>query len=350
MVAHRRLRLAQRPCRYAGDGAEKPNAAAWLGLHKLIAVNGSRRDKLCIFCKKGYSSRKGEHVIPSWLIELLFPDDPQGYSISVNGEEQTKRDGTVRRSEAVSRFQVPACEGCNQILANRFEIGPTRDAVATLFGVGDGSRVVPAAQSRDVGEWLVKTVLLLAHEETENSDPGWVDFPYDWTAVPDTMWTWMTDGSAPPDGLSLWIARTSRSDEGVDRTRIGQRFFLPTINIEGSDTIQFLDNSPGIADVSINLVYHPEWEIVHPFELDNRCARVWPTQSGTIDFIGLPKLSGDEMDDFQRLFQPGIRLMVVRDFFAIDREPLRIGWEGDAISIPGVRGVARFSPDSLGSS
>lgn len=304
----------------------------------------SRSQAMCVLCRTSPSSRKGEHVVPSWLVRLLFPDDPGGYSVSVNGIEQTNRRGDPRRSVAVSRFQLPVCEACNAVLAARFEIESTREAVATLFGVGDPGRCLNSSESRVAAEWLLKTALLLAHESTENSDPGWVPFPYAWQSAPDAVWDWLRNGDPPPDGLSLWIARTSRTDVG-DRGRVGDRFLLPTVVVEGgAGETHFLDNSPGISDLSLNLVYHPLWEITHPFLESGECLRLWPVSPSAIDVLALPELTGDRADDFQRLFQPGVRLTVKPEFWESERDPLVLHWEDEALRYPGVVGMGRFSP------
>jgi hypothetical protein len=106
----------------------------------------------CVFGSE-LSSPTGEHVLPSWLLDL-FPEADGPYTTWRGHKPIRKRDGEIRSQTSISRAKLPMCARHNQLLANRFE-EPVRRFGRHLFG-SDGDVRLSQNETAALGLWLVK--------------------------------------------------------------------------------------------------------------------------------------------------------------------------------------------------
>lgn len=198
----------------------------------------------------------------------MFPPSQGPYTWWTNGRPIEKRDGSPRSHSAIGRVKVPACTGCNGVLAERFET-PAKPLMRELFET-DGEVVLRAADALVVGLWFLKTWLLLAHPAARDSEPG-IAHPR-WDSVRDDLWGWMVNDRPPPAGLSVWVTR--RGDEVPDRASM-RHIPLPTVVADGIE-VEFVCLRAGVRFLDVSLVFHPGWEIEHPLEAAGRALRLWP--------------------------------------------------------------------------
>lgn len=246
-------------------------------------VTRSIRDEPCVLCSTGRSGREGELVLPRWLLNDLWPVAQGPYTTHRNGEPLTKRDGTPRSQTSAVRHKLPMCPSCNGILNDRFEV-PAKPLIRRLLL--DKGPVGP--QEADiVGEWFVKTWLLLSHPQITTSDPG--SAPTTWEPDP-KLYTWMFESQPAPPDISVWLLR-------VDLTAISpitQWIPLPVVVADGR-TLRFRSQQVGLGRVEAHLVHHPGWPISHPLEDQGRALRLWPSTASALDIASLPEVPANEV-------------------------------------------------------
>lgn len=121
-----------------------------------------------------------------------------------------------------------------------------------------------------MGLWLVKTWLLVAHPKARTSDPSVTKRRWDLAALPD-LYSWTINDLPPPSGLSVWLMKRH---EGETAREAKHRLPLPVLHYD-HQTIAFQSTRLGLRSPDISLVYHPGWEIEHPFESEGKAARLW---------------------------------------------------------------------------
>lgn len=240
-------------------------------------MNESIRHIVCVLCRSDHSGRSGEHVLPAWLLNDLWPSADGPYTTFRGGRAVTKRNGEVRTQTSSGRFKLPTCSACNGILNDRFE----RSAKAHILELFNDNAPVEARDGRVVGLWFVKTWLLLTHPELVSSDPGW---PIRlWKPLDQSLYGWMTHGEAPPCDISAWLLKVDRTSVAPSTRHIP----LPTVKADGRTyqcrVIQF-----GLGRSEVHLVHHPGWSIDHPLEAEQRAFRIWPPSHARLDPAELP--------------------------------------------------------------
>lgn len=238
-------------------------------------------DAPCALCPAGDSTPTGEHVWPRWMTRALFPSAEGPYTWHTNDQPILKRDGTPRRHESFGTVKVPACLVCNGTLNSRFE-DPAKESVRSLLRTR-GDITLDGRQATVVGLWLLKTWLLHVHPAVVDSEPG-LDRS-SWNPVPEDLYGWMVDGSAPPPGLSAWAWRAADDDPPGIATR---HIPLPTVTADGV-TVDFQSIDLTVSGVAVSVAYHPGWAIDHPLEAEARAIRMWPRDPReSADFARLP--------------------------------------------------------------
>ena len=239
----------------------------------------------CLFCQRP-SSRSGEHVLPTWLLKMFDPADGP-YRTYMDGIPKLDRVGRHREHSSALRVKVPMCERHNAALDQRFEVS-AKPVIRRIFESNGGLTLSPA-DACTVGTWFVKTWLLLAHGRARPSHPEFIPSP--WTPVGADLYGWMPSGGPVPDGLSLWLTRTSRKPSGRTTPR---RIPLPTVRADGAE-IEFQVFRFGLRSIEISLVYHPGWAIDHPLEREGRAACLWPLRTGgPIDLSALSPVGQED--------------------------------------------------------
>ena len=193
--------------------------------------------------------------------------------MSIDGEPVFDREGRIRTQTSALRAKLPACGTCNSVLEHRFEV-PAKALIRRLLDP-EATRSFDPSQATTLAVWLLKTWLLLAHPSTTYSDPGFT--PAAWEGAPHDLFTWTVTGEDPPTGLSLWIAR---AHGGTPRSADQVRIPLPTV-VAGGTRTTFRSKRVGIADLDINVAYHPNWEIELP---RGAGYRLWPSVAAVLNF------------------------------------------------------------------
>jgi hypothetical protein len=183
---------------------------------------------------------------------------------------------------------LPACRSCNAELDRRFE-QPAKEHLRRLFhSRGKTSLVNPELEL--VSLWLLKTLLLLAHPAALYSDPLVDDKAIRWgdsEVPPRAYYSWLTDRTAPPEGLSLWVFLADE-DAAEDSEPI---YKLPLPRVTADDEIlEFTCFQVTFHGLHLTLVFHPGWRIEHPLESNGTAIRLWPDPPHEADLSRLPLL------------------------------------------------------------
>jgi hypothetical protein len=309
----------------------------------LALVSGRRSfsDVPCALCGAHLSSRKGEHVLPQFLLRALFPEDPSGYYTEVNGVRVVDRHGREKSSPSITRRQLPMCNlttggTCNDVLAERFEHEETCAAVLRYFD--DPLGMLTAKETADTAIWWLKTLLLCAHPQTQASDEIG---PQGWEEIDANLYSWLVDGSAPPAWLSIWMAvldgtNTDEHDRTATLERGEPRIGLPHFSVAG---VRYRSQvfPLGLRNLRFQLVHHPGWEPMHTFERTGDVVRIWPPSPQGLDLGSIPRLGVERAAEYKQLW--GLPMGV---FLADDANPLEEPWElgpgWTALHLPGARG------------
>lgn len=236
----------------------------------------------------------GEHVWPSWFIGEFHGQGP--FTTSRAGEPYTKRDRvTPHTSEALPGVHVPACKKCNAILDTTTEV-PAKPVVRRLLTHRDSSSELKLSpdECAALARWLLKVGILSAHPAADQDHPGLQrdqNLPRLSTVRADWL-DWLSTGSPPPPGFSVFITRRELRDEASEPT-FRQHIVLPRLVLEGED-LNFMSRSFGFTGVNATVVWHPGWPIVHAQVDDARAARLWPGPEA-LDFGALPQVHPKEL-------------------------------------------------------
>jgi hypothetical protein len=233
----------------------------------------------CVFCSAP-SSKNGEHVLPSWLLDMFSAED--GPYTTWKGEDPIRRrDDEIRTHTSMPRAKLPMCVAHNAELARRFE-GPAKPIVRHIFRT-EGRMPVSSPDAAVLGLWLLKTWLLLAHPSARYSDG--IE-PLRWDGADLSLWNWMAVGEEPPQGFSLWVSRRADSEGDAEHPRVIR---LPTIVLADREIV-FRVKEAGIRWLNAALVFHSGWEISYPPETEHRALRLWPpgAAAGDADLSKLP--------------------------------------------------------------
>jgi hypothetical protein len=154
---------------------------------------------------------------------------------------------------------------CNGILDRRFE-KPAKDLIRAML-LEEAS--LSGDQLVTIGLWFVKTWILLAHPALVVSDPGFTMTHWEpW----DPRWEdWMMSGLEPPDGLSAWLTKVDHNETAESPRYID----LPLGSVNRDGAAAFLIDF-GIGEMTVSVLYHPDWKIKHPLEDDGHAIRLWP--------------------------------------------------------------------------
>jgi len=235
----------------------------------------------CAFCHRRPTSRKGEHVAPLWFLRGFPVTQP--YTTYTKGTPTIRFDGTNRTQSSLTRFQVPCCDGdvgCNKALNDRFEKQHTQALVRRLYD-SIGSVDFSVADSADLGLWLVKTWLLLAHPRMRSSDPDFRPGLWAWTP---SLYSWMTNGAMPPEDLSMWVYR--QSARSAAKPHVLSLVTLSTVEQRYRTQVSQLS----FAGLGCSLVHHPGRRFRHPLVERRRAVQVWPPSPDGIRTTGLPRV------------------------------------------------------------
>ncbi len=227
--------------------------------------------RTCALCRSRPSTRKGEHVVPGWWRQAMTKQYPGPFTSEQGGVPKLRRDGSVWESDGVITYQLPCCEACNQKLNSRFENRAKRIIQPHLAG-----GAVDAAHAEFAGLWWLKTAMLFAHPETMSSDGRTIG---DWWGAPESIFDWVVTGERPPSFLSMWITTGPKKEKRPQfgplfPYRLGQTF---DYTFDGEQRSTRLAKF-GINDISIQLMYHPGFELEHPMGSELPVLRVWPRQ------------------------------------------------------------------------
>lgn len=256
----------------------------------MVSIDQTLRNRVCVLCRDNPSSPTGEHVIPDWLSKRWgLKDGP--YTFRQAGQTLLSRDETPWTLNSFTPLKLPMCTTCNGRLDKVFEHG-AKEPIRKLL---NSIPTLDKDEAGTVGRWFVKTWLLLAHPEaywavTPPKRVGARPRVTSWEPPERHLYDWMTSDSPVPAGLSAWLVRRARKpSRGARRT-----IYLPTVSADDTTTV-FRRFRCGLEDISVDLVYHPNWPIDHPLESEGRAYRLWPSPGGSLDLLSLQPASPDEI-------------------------------------------------------
>ncbi len=238
-----------------------------------------------MLCLSAGATRQGEHVLPKWYFGSLDPG-PGPLPWTKSGEPIRDREGRPVVLQERVRVQLPVCERCNGEMDRRFE-KPAKEVLRRLFHAR-GAVDLDGGELESVALWLLKTLLLLARPEVRYSAHRVNDAAVRWTTkeLPNKrFYDWLIDGSAAPEGLSVWLFRTDEARDDLPPPEY--RMPLPDVRADGSTT-EFVSLQLTFHGISVTVVVHPGWAILHPLEEDGRALRLWPDpppQGGNLEAL-----------------------------------------------------------------
>lgn len=265
--------------------------------------------QLCSLCEvRPSTTGDGEDAWPRWLLKRFRGTGP--FTLYENDTPFLKRDGvTPRRSEGFPGVKLPACDVCNPTLNRRFE-EPAKPIIRRVFDA-EAMLELSAEEAYVLAEWFVKTWLLLAHPAARHGEPRMIQKSWNLDLVIDDLYGWMTDGSPPPDSVSMWLMRQDLTDAN-DGELVTLQTPLPSISADGR-LIKFQSIWLGLDVLEATLVYHPHWPIDLPLEVEGRVARLWPRyKNEPLDLAALPPVHSREMS-----WLSGIRVVLPPDTFGV---------------------------------
>ncbi|WP_156937529.1 hypothetical protein [Haloglycomyces albus] len=269
-------------------------------------------DDECIFCDT-WSSPRGEHLLPQWVMRFHAGDCPGEHRAEVNGEPLTLASGAPVRVDTPikSQFQLPCCNNHNEELNANYEYRATPVVKKMLGGIADDP-VWPVLNDDEVFEasrWWIKTVALLAHRCTTVS---WAKFRYqlnsdDSISFDDSVYDSIGQGRIPGD-MSAWLV-VADSATIADPYQVLNRIPLATISKSGATPTTPYVRNFGLRtrfdrQVFVQVAHHPNAEIVHPDEVSGNAVRIWPT-STRLALSELPLLNSQCLYAFQNRFLVG---------------------------------------------
>lgn len=290
-------------------------------------MSGDRASQPCALCSVNPSTRLGEHVIPTWLIDDLFPPADGPYTTDVNGEPVRTREGRPRGHNYLPRLILPVCNpnghGCNAQLNTRFE---TTDAKAGVRGMHAAATLTPA-KAEAAGQWWLKTLLLSKHPDAAVPGDGPPRPVWD-RPIEDQLYTWMVDGTDPPAHVSVWMSRRGPHVESGDSADV-ERINLPHFEF-GGKVHRSRASVLGIGDLYGTVVVHPGWQLTHPLEASGHAVRIWPWPGGPLDMAALVPCGPVEFNTLMHTFGTRVTLHLAPGFDPI-ATPLSLGpcWDSE---------------------
>jgi hypothetical protein len=236
-----------------------------------------RASTVCAFCLEAPSTPTGEHVLPRGLTKKLFPESKGPYTTSSAA-------GEISRKQFDS-IKLACCQLCNNTLEARFE---SRGQSAIERLLTEDVPNLTEAETRRAALWLLKTWLLWLHPRTEFTD----SFPRPTPTPqppPQHLYTWLVNGSSPPEGLSVWAFRHDQSNGRPHPEESVPRLELPLVDT-GTTQVPFVHLDLTLASVNAVLIFHPNWPIAYLPALEGRVVQLWPLPEG-LAIRSLPKLS-----------------------------------------------------------
>lgn len=213
----------------------------------------------CPLCESRPATTR-EHVWPDWHLKDLDDLGAPKSGWAVNGIPIVDRSSKPVHSSRRQRVLLKICSRCNQTLNQRFEV-PAKPVLRRLTG---GRWTGPAAEAewQAVGLWFAKVLLLLGHPLARHEHPA-IDraaIRFEGPGHPD--YSWLVDGSEPPQGLSLWVHNCN-----MDDTTTSDRVPLPReVNTPGGNPTFFEVMTMATRGLCVTMVWHPGWPIIHPLE------------------------------------------------------------------------------------
>lgn len=265
------------------------------------------------------SSRRGEHVLPNWLMRAftshVWPRGP--YSAG------NSRSGLELESTQPAYAKLPCCKVHNAQLDTVFETHGHK-AAKRLFGIeslrNDKGRTdyallpleqqppLDQAEADRFARWLAKTMVLLNHPRTVeamNSQPVWAD--RDRAAFPTSVFADIFNGTVP-EGLHLWITVSELGAGETEYVDVGARVQLDrSLRHPVAGASRGLALRPGAAGLFLNVqvVWAPGLIVVHPDEETGAAVRVWPCPPAPLRIADLPVLDEWTASRFRSTFYIG---------------------------------------------
>ncbi|MDD7966113.1 hypothetical protein [Actinomycetospora lemnae] len=236
-----------------------------------MSTRRGRGGQPCALCAHRPSSRRGEHVLPTWLIDARFPASDRPFTSGPTGQ-------AIRSYDHFQRVMLPCCRECNSVLEHRFET-PAHEAIERLL---DGHEVPPGPDADLVRRWLLKTWLLLAHPRAEYKDSVLQGAVLRWRHAP-WVFGWMVQGTEPPEGLSAWAFRYVTPYEKPEQPELVD---LATGWRDGT----FVEPEVfelALQTLNVVVVHHPGLRLELAAERRGELVRLWPAPRGTA-ITGLP--------------------------------------------------------------
>lgn len=259
----------------------------------------------CVLCVTAKSGNKGEHVLPQWFLDRFIPKNPgpdEVYTIEKNGVPITwpSTDKPIGLKKFVETC-VPCCADCNSKLNERFE-----QAMADIgYNSAVTLRSFTAAEAAVLGEWWLKTMLLLVHPDAteppnigESTGAGVIS----WPRQHQDLYDWMRLSLTPPKGLSVYAYRIDASAPEVQKPS----FPIPEVTADNGSFPSYV-SSFGLENMRLILSYHPGWELDLPSLTEGTLARLWPS-SGALDLSTLVPVRDEPINFY------GVSVLMSGDF------------------------------------
>lgn len=245
-----------------------------------------RHTAVCPLCLTRPADSR-EHVWASWYLQDQDRRGPGLFSWTRNGEPITNRDGDpIGPGDHRMRIMLSTCSTCNGTLAKRFE-DPARTSLRRLFAT-EGHTALTAVEADAAGAWFAKTLLLLGLPQSRYANPRVdrhaVRFADDETPAR-PFYDWLVTGQPPPSGLSVWLHRADLTSSRRPRYTVP----LPYVTADGV-THAFTQSEVGLHGLSVTLVVHPGWPILHPLVAEGAAVQILPTPGRDLDLRTLPIL------------------------------------------------------------
>lgn len=236
-----------------------------------------------MLCENGVSGNKGEHVLPLWFIDRTIPKNSDAvdvYTVEKNGVVMKWPSGKTVGLEKFYETCVPCCADCNGKLNTRFEqamAGIGYDSVASLRHFTSGEAAV-------LGEWWLKTLLLLVHPEAtelkvmgESTGVGVIA----WPRQHKNLYHWMTHALPAPNGLCVYAYKVDRSAEGIGDVS----FPIPEVHADNGTFPSYVA-AVEFEKMGLIISFHPGWSADLPGVQEGTLVQLWP-HKGELDLSTL---------------------------------------------------------------
>lgn len=197
------------------------------------------------------------------------------YSFERNGQPAMNQGGSLKSDRLTpEHVQLPCCLTCNTALNDRFELRIERPWRNSFLADRSGG-----SEAEEVGLWLLKTCLLLAHPAQKT---GWGVNELSWSGASSPLsCDWMISGSGPPSDISLFAHRFYDDRLGVPPFKVALPELRADDHVWLCQSVQL-----GLRDWGMTLIHHPGWVFEHPSTTPNSVVGIWPA-SGPISSSSL---------------------------------------------------------------